>query len=92
MSAGDVVSVAPLMLKMRCRAYGPAPCDASTTYGTSDIDSTGKTEWTFDFMGMSPTTISETLGIANLSETSEPSAPNKADIYSVAADNRTLQW
>ena len=90
MSAGDVVSVAPLMLKTRCRTYGPEPRDASTMDGTSDLDSTGRTEWTFDCLGMPPTNISETTDIANLNETSEPSAPNKADIYSVAADKRTL--
>ena len=59
-------------------------------HGTSDLDSTGRTEWTFDCLGMPPTNISETVDIANLNETSELSAPNKADIYSVAADKRTL--
>ena len=90
-TAGDVVSVAPLMTMIRRRTYGPVPCDASTMDGTSDLDSTGRTEWTFDCLGMPPTNISEIVDIANLTETSEPSAPIISDIYSVAADKRTLQ-
>ena len=87
-----VVSVAPLMMKVRSRTHGRQTSTVGTSDGTNNIDDTGKTEWTFDLMGMSPTTISETSEVAELNETKENDPKiTDDDINQVAVDTRTLQ-